>query len=81
MRSESTRTVTYVVLRSGPASVGQWLMERRDVRQDYRQIYGGEPEPPGAVALAVDSNDTHSAAESYVGALRFVAMEGAGLRP
>jgi Protein of unknown function (DUF3047) len=71
--SASTRTVTYVVLRSGPELLGKWLTERRDVREDYRRIHGAEPEPPGAVALAVDSNDTGSVAESYVGELRFVA--------
>ena len=70
--SESTRTVTYVVLRSGPELLGRWLTERRDVREDYRRIHRAEPESPGAVALAIDSNDTGSVAESYVGELRFV---------
>ena len=80
-QSQSTRTVWYVVLRSGQAALGQWIMERRDVLEDYRRIYRGEPELPGAVALAVDSNDTRSVAESYVGTLRFVAVMGAGRGP
>ena len=71
--SASTGTVTYVVLRSGPAVLGQWVAERRDVREDYRQIYRAEPEGPGAVALAIDSNDTRSVAQSCVGALRFAS--------
>ena len=39
---------------------------------DYRRLYGEEPPAPGAVALAIDSNDTHSVAESYIGPIRFV---------
>jgi hypothetical protein len=75
--SKSSRTVTYVVLRSGPAELDRWLTERVDVREDYRRIYGGEPDAPGAVALAVDSNDTGSTADSYVGPLRFVTATAA----
>ena len=31
-RSEKTGTVTYIILRSGPAELGRWVEERRDVR-------------------------------------------------
>ena len=70
-QSEKTGTVTYIVLRSGPAELGRWLEERRDVRADYRAIFGEEPPDPGAVTLSIDSNDTHSRAESLIGLIRF----------
>ena len=70
-KSEKTGTVTYVVVRSGPAGLGTWLTERRNVVEDYRRIYGGEPTTPAAVSIAIDSNDTDSRAESFVGALLF----------
>ena len=70
--SEKTGTVKYIVIRSGPAELGRWLTERRAVADDYRRLYGEEPPAPGAVALAIDSNDTHSVAESYIGPIRFV---------
>lgn len=70
-KSEKTGTVTYIVVRSGPAALGQWLREQRDVREDYRAVYGEEPDAPGAVSIAIDSNDTRSAAEAYIGAIRF----------
>jgi DUF3047 family protein len=70
-RSEKTGTVTYIILRSGPAELGRWLEERRDVRADYRAIFGEEPPDPGAVTLSIDSNDTHSRAESLIGPIRF----------
>ena len=70
-RSEKTGTVTYIILRSGAAELGRWLEERRDVRADYRAIFGEEPPDPGAVTLSIDSNDTHSRAESLIGPIRF----------
>ena len=53
------------------AELGRWLEERRDVRADYRAIFGEEPPDPGAVTLSIDSNDTHSRAESLIGPIRF----------
>jgi len=70
-RSQKTGTVTYIILRSGPAEAGRWLEERRDVRADFLAIYGEEPPDPGAITLSIDSNDTHSTAESLIGPLRF----------
>ena len=71
VRSEKTSTVTYVVVRSGPAQLGRWLTERRNVVEDFKRIYGEAPVSPGAVSVSIDSNDTRSAAESYVGAIAF----------
>jgi hypothetical protein len=69
-------TVTYIILRSGPAELGRWLEERRDVRADYPAIFGEEPPDPGAVTLSIDSNDTHSRAESFIGPIRFSSSWG-----
>jgi hypothetical protein len=70
-RSEKTGTVTYIVIRSGPTDLGRWVRERRNVLEDYRRVFGEEPDAPGAIALSIDTNDTHSTAESYVGLIRF----------
>ena len=72
-RSEKTGTVTYIVIRSGPADLGRWVTERRNVLEDYRRIFGEEPEAPGAIALSIDTNDTHTTAEAVVGVIRFTA--------
>ena len=72
-RSEKTGTVTYIVIRSGPADLGRWVTQRRNVLEDYRRIFGEEPEAPGAIALAIDTNDTHTRAESFMGPIRFTA--------
>src|SRR5262245_51179923 len=46
-KSEKNATVTYVVVRSGPADLGKWITERRDLREDFKRIYGEEPADPG----------------------------------
>lgn len=71
VKSQKNGTVTYVVMRSGPADLGKWLTERRDVREDFKKIYGEEPDNPGAVSIGIDSDDVRSSAESFMGAIRF----------
>jgi hypothetical protein len=71
VKSEKTGTVTYVVVRSGTAELGKWITERRNVAEDFRKIYAEDPEPPGAVSISIDSNDTSSVAESFMGAIFF----------
>ncbi len=70
-KSEKTSTVTYVVLRSGPAELGKWITESRNVSEDFRKIYGEEPDTPDAISVSIDSNDTNSVSESFVGEILF----------
>jgi hypothetical protein len=70
-KSEKTGTVTYIVLRSGTAELGKWVTERRNLVEDFKKIYQDDPEDPAAVSLAIDSNDTNSTAESYMGPILF----------
>jgi hypothetical protein len=70
-KSEKTGTVTYVVMHSGSADLGKWVTERRNVMEDFTKIYGEAPEDPAAVSVAIDSNDTSSMSESFMGAIVF----------
>lgn len=71
VKSEKTGTITYVIVRSGTADLGKWITERRNVAEDFNRIYGEAPESPGGVSVAIDSNDTNSSAESYLGTILF----------
>jgi hypothetical protein len=72
VKSEKTGLVTYVIVRSGPADLGKWVTESRNVLEDYQKIYGEAPgEEVGAVSISIDSNDTRSSAESYFGEILF----------
>ena len=70
-KSEKTGTVTYIVLRSGTAELGKWVTERRNVAEDFRKVYEEDADNPAAVSIAIDSNDTNSTAESFMGPIFF----------
>jgi hypothetical protein len=70
-KSEKTGMVTYVVVRSGESELGKWITERRNVAEDFRKIYGEDADSPGVLSISIDSNDTHSYAESLMGAIAF----------
>jgi Protein of unknown function (DUF3047) len=69
--SRKTRTVTFFILRSGVESLGHWVTERRDVVEDYRRVYGEQPESPRAIAISIDTNDTHASAAGLIGSIAF----------
>jgi hypothetical protein len=65
--------VTFFILRSGAEQVGRWIPERRDVAEDYRRAYGERPDNPRAIAISIDTNDTHGSAAGLIGSIAFVA--------
>jgi hypothetical protein len=76
-KSQKTGAVTFFVLRSGPQDLNRWLTERRNVYEDYRKVFGEEPENPQAVVVSIDTNDTHSTAEALIGRIVFTSVSGA----
>ena len=60
-------------MRSGSEDVGKWLTERRNVAEDYAMIVGESPDDPRVITISIDSNDTHSMAESFMGPIVFRA--------
>jgi ribosomal protein L35AE/L33A len=46
------------------------------VYEDYRKAFGENPESPQAVVVSIDTNDTHSTAEAFIG--RIVFTKGSG---
>ena len=42
---------------------------------DFTKIYGEAPDNPNALAVAIDSDDTKSQAESYVGPILFRSLQ------
>ena len=72
-KSRKTGSVHFFVLRSGAGELGRWLTERRNVLEDYRRIFGEDPEDPRALALSIDTNDTHSEAEALIGRIAFMS--------
>ncbi len=73
VKSKKTGTVTFVVMRSGSEDLGKWLTEHRNVAEDYAKIFGESADDPRVITISIDSNDTHSTAESFMGPIVFRA--------
>jgi len=58
-------TVKVVVLRSGKAELGKWIVESRNVYDDYKKLYGSEPPAVNGIRLQINSQHTGNSAESY----------------
>lgn len=59
-----------IVAESGTAHLGQWQRVARDLREDYRRGFGGEPPEVIAIGLMNDTDNTGGAALAYFGDLR-----------
>ncbi|MES3039748.1 MAG: DUF3047 domain-containing protein [Pseudomonadota bacterium] len=62
-----------LVIETGNAKAGQWLSEARDVRQDYLAAFGSKAPDVTGLAIATDTDNTHSDAEAWYQEPRFVA--------
>ena len=61
--STAYNKMRYVVLESGAAKLGQWVPETRNVYEDYKRLFHGEPPTVGGVLLYINSQHTKSSAE------------------
>lgn len=64
-----------VALRSGPpAAPGQWVTERRNIREDFKRFHGRDIEAIDAVAIMSDCDNRGGSAEAWYGPVRFLAQ-------
>ena len=68
-----TANAHMLALRSGNDQAGKWVSERRDVRADYRRLFGTDVRYVDAVALMTDTDNTGAAAIAYYGDIYFSA--------
>ncbi len=68
-----TGRVQYLVVESGTARSGRWLGYRRNVVEDYRRVFGGEPGRIRHVGLLAESDDLKLRTESWFANLGFSA--------
>lgn len=67
-----TDLVTMWVVDTGEENLRQWKSYRRNIYEDYKEIYGEEPPPVEGVAIMTDSDDTGEEAMAYFGDIRFL---------
>ena len=61
----------HIAVQSGDEHAGQWLDERRDVRADFRTLFGKDVRYVDAVAIMSDTDNTGTAAVAYYGDITF----------
>ena len=60
-----------IVLESGSEKLGKWVMETRNVYEDYKKLFGKTPSKANLITLYINSQHTKSRAESYFGEIYF----------
>ena len=70
--------IRYLVVESGAAHAGRWLAYQRNVLDDYRRVFGGDPGRIGDIGVLTDSDDLQTHFEAWYGDLKFNAVPTAG---
>jgi hypothetical protein len=65
--------IRYLVVESGPERTGRWLRYRRDVFEDYRQVFNEEPGGLESVGVMTDGDDLHVDLDTWYGDIRLAA--------
>ena len=66
-----TGNARMLAVRSGEEQVGQWVNERRNIREDLQRLFGEDITNIDAVAVMVDGDNTGQSASSYFGDIFF----------
>jgi hypothetical protein len=69
-----TRNAQVMALRSGMKDAGQWVSEKRNIRDDFRQRFGEDIDTIDAVALMTDTDNSGQSATAWYGDLYFTAQ-------
>lgn len=66
-----TANARMIAVRAGDKQVGQWVNERRNVREDLQRLFGEDATQIDAIAVMVDGDNTGQSATSYFGDIFF----------
>jgi Ca2+-binding EF-hand superfamily protein len=56
-----------IVLQKGKRNLGRWIVEERNILDDYRRAFGADPPAMATLGIMNDSDNTKEASVSYVG--------------
>ncbi|MCB1815010.1 MAG: DUF3047 domain-containing protein, partial [Candidatus Competibacteraceae bacterium] len=68
-----TGNARHIAVRSGAAEVGQWLSEKRNIREDFKRVFGEDIESIDAVAIMTDTDNSGQSATAWYGDIYFSA--------
>ncbi|MDA3917785.1 MAG: DUF3047 domain-containing protein [Deltaproteobacteria bacterium] len=67
----ATENSMMVSLRSSEAPVSKWHWEKRNIRKDFKKLFGREIQFTDAVVLMSDTDNTHKEVTAYYGDIYF----------
>ncbi len=59
-----------VAVKSGKENIGKWITERRNIYEDFKNLFGDEPPEVGGIAIMTDTDDTGESATAYYDDIR-----------
>jgi hypothetical protein len=62
-----TDNARMIAVRAGKDQTGKWLSEKRNIRDDYRMLFGEDIVSADAVAIMTDTDNSGSTATAYYG--------------
>jgi hypothetical protein len=62
-----TSNAKMIVLQKGKKNLGRWIVEERNILDDYRKAFGTDPPAMATLGIMNDSDDTKESSVSYVG--------------
>lgn len=66
-QSPFTSWVQYVVVQSGNDKAGEWISNKRNILEDYREAFGEEPPRISGITIMTDSDNTGGATQAWFG--------------
>ncbi len=66
-----TDYVQMIVTESGSQKIGEWVVEERNVYEDYKKAFGEEPPNISGIAIMTDTDNTKESATAYFGDIVF----------
>jgi len=64
------------VVESGSDKLGTWVIEERNVYEDYKKAFGQDPPLISGVAIMTDTDNTKESAKAYFGDIVFKKKTG-----
>lgn len=69
-----TSNARVMALRSGMKDATQWVSEKRNIRVDFRQLFGDDIDQIDAVALMTDTDNSGQSVNAWYGDIYFTAQ-------
>jgi len=66
-----TSNAKMIAVQTGKEKVGQWVKEKRNVREDLKRLFGDDLTQIDAIAVMVDGDNTGQSATSFFGDIYF----------